>query len=142
LFIAFVALAFGLFPASRAKALGAVGLAAVGAAYLVSAVFPCDRGCPSTGSLSQTVHNAFGLLEYIGAIAGFAFLGAAFRHASRPIPWVCAICAAIVALGFVAVLVPALAPYRGLSQRIAEASIFTWLVCASCFVIRQPPRAA
>ena len=141
LFLAFLVLASGLFPPSREKTLGAFAVASVGVAYLVSAVFPCDPGCPSTGSPFQMVHNAFGLLEYVGAAAGFALLGAALQRSSRAAFWVCAICAALVAVGFLAMLIPALGHVRGLSQRIAEVGIFSWLVAASWFEIRQQPRS-
>jgi hypothetical protein len=139
LFLAFLVLASGLLPTSRAIRWGVLGVAAVGVAYLVSAVFPCDAGCPTTGSASQTIHNVFGLLEYVGAIAGFALLGAALRRASPVAGRVCALCAAIVAVGFLAMLIPALDSVRGASQRIAEVGIFAWLAAASWFVLRRGP---
>ena len=135
LILGFLMLASGLFPPSREKTLGVLAVSAVGAAYLASAVFPCDAGCPSTGSLSQTIHNAFGLFEYLGAMAGFALLAIALRRSSRLASCVSAWCAAVVAVGLFAMLVPSLASVRGLSQRIAELGIFTWLACASAFVL-------
>ncbi len=143
LFLAFLLLASALFPASRRTTAGVFALSSVGVAYLVSAVFPCDAGCPSAGSFSQTVHNAFGLLEYVGAIAGLALLGAAFSHSPgwRSAAWACAICGVLVALGFLGMLIPAFAGFRGFSQRIAEAGIFSWVAYVSGFLLSRVPRA-
>lgn len=139
LVLGFLAAAAGSFPPSRRTRLGVLCLAAVGIAYLAAAVAPCDAGCPSTGSLSQSVHNVFGLLEYLGAIGGLLLLRAAF--AASP-AWAvlalpCALAAAGVALGFAAMLAPPLAGQRGLAQRLAEASIFLWIARVSLFLLRR-----
>src|SRR5262245_45129545 len=64
---AFLALAAGRFPRGRVKWAGLAGLAGTGLAYVVAAFFPCDPGCPATGSARQLVHNLGGLAEYGGA---------------------------------------------------------------------------
>jgi Protein of unknown function (DUF998) len=130
LVLAFLALAAGALPRSRGATAGFACLGAVGVAYLVSAVFPCDPGCPSAGSLSQSVHNLFGGLEYAGATAGLLLLAAAFRS------WACALAALGVALGFAGMLTPALEPIRGASQRLAEGAIFLWMTSTSAFLLR------
>jgi hypothetical protein len=134
LVLAFVVLVAPLLPASRlARGGGLVGLAVVGAAYLVAAWFPCDAGCPSEGSPAQLIHNLFGLLEYVGAAAGLIALGVGLRRspAWRRVGNACLVAAAMVTLGLVAGLAPGLAPVRGLSQRLAEGAIFGWLALAS-----------
>jgi len=133
LVLAFLALAAPELPRSARTTAGLVGMAAVGIAYVVSAIAPCDPGCPGSGSIAQQVHNAFGLLEYVGASTGLLLLGTAFHRSER---WRALApssvgCAALVLLGFVGMLTPELAPMRGVAQRVAEAGIFLWvaLVC-------------
>ncbi len=125
LVLAFLALADGLLPGARRVRAGLACLGAVGLAYLVSAVFRCDPGCPSAGSLAQSIHNAFGLLEYVGASAGLLLLAPALGSRA------CAAAALGVALGLAAMLTPSLEPLRGISQRVAEASIFGWIAITS-----------
>jgi hypothetical protein len=142
--LGFLALAAGVLPGSRLATAGFGCLAAVGAAYLASAAFPCDPGCPSTGSLSQSVHNLFGLLEYLGAVSGVLLLFAAFRRARglRVLARGSAAAALLVALGFAGILIPGLEPVRGISQRIAEGAIFLWIALASGCLLRaeEPAR--
>ena len=143
LVLVFVALARGVFPATRRAALGRLCLAMIGVAYLVSAVFRCDAGCPASGSFSQLMHNGFGVLEYIGAAIGFGLLAPAFRDSRwRALSPLCAICALIVAVALVVMLTPALAPIRGVSQRVAETAIFGWMAIVSATLFRlagHPP---
>ena len=93
-------------------------------------MFRCDPGCPSAGSLAQSIHNGFGLLEYVGALAGFGLLAAALRSPA------CALAAVGVAAGFVAMLTPSLEPFRGASQRRREGAIFGWIAYASVCWLR------
>jgi hypothetical protein len=130
LVLAFVALAAGGLPRTRGVRTGLVCLGAVGVAYLVSAAFRRNPGCPSTGSLAPSIHNGFGLLEYLGALAGFGLLARALRSP------VCALAAVLVAAGFAGMLTPSLEPFRGASQRVAEAAIFGWIAYASVLLLR------
>jgi Protein of unknown function (DUF998) len=130
LVLAFLALADGLLPSARCVRAGLVCLGAVGLAYLVSAAFRCDPGCPGAGSLAQSSHNAFGLLEYVGASAGLLLLATALRSRA------CVAAALGVAVGLAAMLTPSLEPLRGVSQRVAEASIFGWIAATSMRLLR------
>lgn len=105
----------------------------VGWAYVVAAVFPCDPGCPVSGSASQQIHSAFGLVEYLGGGIGLALLaGSGPGGAPRPaVRWLAGAGAAVVLAGFVGMLVPALEPVRGAVQRAAEGALFLWLTVAS-----------
>lgn len=142
LVLAFLVFASGAFPRSRRTTAGVFCLGAVGGGYLVSAVFPCDAGCPSSGSFSQSIHNVFGLLEYAGALAGLLLLAAAFRRspAWRRLATPSVLAAGFVAVGFFAMLVPEFESFRGLSQRIAEGAIFSWIAGTSVFLLRAPER--
>jgi len=137
--LVFLALAAPLLPSSRRKTAGVLCFGAAGVAYVVTAVARCDAGCPSTGSLSQSVHNLFGVLEYVGAFSGLLLLGSAFAHSDRwrSLAWLCVLCAVLVGLGFAAVGVPSLAPVRGVSQRIAETGVFLWVGSVSSALLRN-----
>ena len=144
LVLAFLAFAYEILPGTRKRrTAGAISLAAVGAAYLMAAVFPCDAGCPGSGSISQSIHNAFGLLEYAGAWVGLVLLGSTFRDSAqwRALAPACMASAVLLGAGFVAMLLPELASVRGLSQRVAEASIFGWIAIVSVFLLRARPEA-
>jgi hypothetical protein len=142
--LGFLALASGLFPRSRRALAGALCLSAVGAAYLAASAFPCDAGCPGTGSRSQSIHNAFGLLEYAGAVVGLVLLGSAFRADApwRSLSRLSFRCAVVVGAGFAAMSIPQLEPVRGLSQRVAEAAIFVWVAAVSAFLLWVRPGVA
>lgn len=137
LVLAFLGLTAGLFPSSGRATAGVVCMSTVGIAYLVSAAFRCDPGCPSAGSTSQSVHNFFGFLEYLGATSGLLLLGAALRGAAgwKRLSAASTIAAAGVALGLAGMLLPALEPVRGISQRLAEAAIFGWVGYASLLLL-------
>lgn len=103
------------------------------------------RGLPRLGSRSQSVHSFFGFLEYAGAVPGLLLLASAFRTSPdwRRLAAPSILAAAGVAAGFLAMLTPGFAPVRGLSQRIAEASIFGWIAGVSLVLLRNArPRYA
>jgi hypothetical protein len=139
----FLALALGGLPRGATAVAGVLALSLFGAAYFFAAFFPCDAGCPATGSLAQSVHNALGFFGYAGATAGLVLLAAAFR---RPARWralfpFTAACAAVVAAAFAAMLSPELAGVRGLSQRVAEIAVFAWIAAVSASLLRAQKEA-
>jgi hypothetical protein len=140
LVLAFLVLVAPQLPRTRGSAAGLWCFGAVGASYLVSAVARCDPGCPADGSFTQSVHNLFGGLEYVGACAGLLLFAGAFRSSDRwrPLWPVCVLCAALVGLGFAGVLAPSLAEIRGASQRIAEAGIFGFVALAAQVLLFRP----
>jgi hypothetical membrane protein len=144
LVLAFLFLVSGALPRSGLATAGLVCLGAVGASYLRGALFPCDAGCPAEGTFSQSMHSIFGLLGYVGAIAGLLLLGIAFRAspAWRSAAPVSIGAALLVAMGFLAMLAPGLEPFRGLSQRIAEAAIFLWIGFVGMRLLRLRVQAA
>jgi hypothetical protein len=139
LVLGFAALAAPHFPGRRARVWVAAGLVAVGAGYLGAAAFPCDAGCPSDGSPSQAIHNAFGFLEYAGAGGGLLLLGLALRREPRwrGVALASTLAAVVVLGGLVGMLAPALVSQRGLVQRVAEAAIFGWIALVSVVVWRR-----
>ncbi len=139
LVLAFLAFASAAFPRSRWRTAGVLCLGAIGVGYLVSAVFPCDAGCPASGSFSQSIHNVFGFLEYAGALAGLLLLAAAFRRSPgwHRLAAPSVVAAGFLAVGFFGMLVPGFEPVRGVSQRIAEGAIFSWIAGMSLFLLRS-----
>jgi len=102
---------------------------ALGWAYVISAFFPCDAGCPELGSLSQMVHNLTAIVCYPAIIFGLVGFANSFRNdnAWKKISFFTMSCSLIAAIGFVLMLVPGLALYRGIMQRITETAIFGWI---------------
>lgn len=143
LMLAFLAAAATQLPQVPQTTFGTTALAMVGLAYLVSAVFPCDAGCPNEGSRAQAVHNLFGLLEYSGAFIGLRVLATGFRSSPewRGLAPITGAAALAVAAAFVAMLSPGLVWSRGLSQRVAELAIFGWVALVSLHLLRRDAAA-
>lgn len=119
---------------TRGGAAGALLLLGVSAGYLIAAVAPCDAGCPSSGSLRQSVHNAGGLLEYLGGGFGLLLIGRALlRRPGSQGTALSAVFAATAVLGvfFLALGPQPESPIRGLWQRVAEFSLFGWIALAA-----------
>lgn len=89
---------------------------------LISAFLaPCDAGCPDSGSLSQIIHNAFGLLTYFAGALGLVLLASApvlGGTAARNYLRITGISFVVL---FVVMLQPEVALLRGLLQRLADA---------------------
>lgn len=135
LLVLFTAGAFEVLPRSKRTTFELVGLAIYALGYVAAAIFPCDPGCrPVEPSVSQLLHNLFGLIGYVLAPAFMFELGRSARcwpggeHLALP----AFIVAAITLLGVVALF----ADVRlvGLAQRAIEASILTWLMMCAFYV--------
>ncbi len=64
------------------------GSIAFAASYLLSMVFPCDAGCPPTGSLNQMVHSSLVWLLYAGpAVWSVSIIRAGDRSLLRGVAW-------------------------------------------------------
>lgn len=105
----------------------------VGWAYVASAFFPCDPGCPPFGSTGQQIHNAFGAAEYLAGGAGLALLGSSGGAPVRApgVARLARVGSGIVLVTFAGMLLPPLEPVRGLLQRAAELALFLWMVVFS-----------
>jgi len=121
---------------------GFVLFSAVGWAYLAAAFFPCDPGCPSAGSATQQIHNAFGAAEYLAGGAGLALLARSrpgflvapgFQQATM-------VGAVMILLAFAGMLAPQLAAVRGLLQRGAEVVLLLWMAWCSLQLWRVGPQ--
>ena len=92
-------------------------------AYASSAFAPCDVGCPSTGSLSQDLHNLLGATTLLMTTLGLVFLALNDRLApAKRVGWV--VLAATYITLYTFALVPEVAEWRGLLQRLAEGILY------------------
>jgi len=89
--------------------------------YFGAVAFPCDYGCPIEGSASQTVHNLLGLVQYPLGVIGFGLLAANLK--TRPV-WR----TAAMTIGFLMMLSPSQAAFRGGWQRLGDYSAFLVLI--------------
>ncbi len=108
-------------------------------AWIGSAIFPCDLGCPAQGSLAQNLHSVLALFTYTGTALGVTLLAcAANLQRWQRAGWLLLV---VLWLGlFVAMLAPELASLRGLMQRLGEALMYgTQAVVGWVLVARRPP---
>lgn len=96
-------------------------------AYFGALIFPCDYGCPIEGSATQAIYNLMALVHYPLSVIGFAML--AFNLKSRP-KWrmACGVVAAAMAIGFVMMITPSQASFRGGWQRLGDYTAFIVLI--------------
>lgn len=144
LVLAFVVLATPSLASSSLGRIGCVCLLGVPSGYVAAAFARCEPGCPTFGSLSQTIHSAFGVVEYLGAVAGLLLVGASFRSWSswRTFAVPSFLGSFLVLGGFVAMVLFGDSPWRGLFQRIAEAALFAWILSISIRLVSGGSRPA
>lgn len=94
--------------------------------YLGAVFFPCDYGCPVEGSARQAMHNLFGLFAYPLGALGLILLGLSLSH--RILKALTLFAGAAMALGFVMMLSPDQANWRGGWQRLGDYSAFIVLI--------------
>ncbi len=124
----------GAFLVAAAPAVSPTGAARIGygllffipVAYIGAAVAPCDLGCPAAGSVRQQFHNLLGVMQYVGGGVGLVLLAtkSSSAHSRVPTSGVLAVAGAVTLVAFLAMAAPGLAPWRGLSQRVAETMLF------------------
>ncbi|MCY7312304.1 MAG: DUF998 domain-containing protein [Pseudoxanthomonas sp.] len=96
-------------------------------AYIGAVLVPCDAGCPLEGSLSQALHNLLGVLTYPAGGIGIVLLATA--PGLTPANRIALAFAGGLWLGlFLLMVIPELAPWRGVFQRIAEVILYAVLV--------------
>ncbi|NKB72168.1 MAG: DUF998 domain-containing protein [Candidatus Latescibacteria bacterium] len=126
-----------ILPRGKNTILGLLGLVVYALGYIVAALAPCDPGCrPAEPSLSQLIHNVFGLAGYIAAPFSLITLGLSARtwpggHYLAPVGFA----AATLALVGLFTLSPE-SPYVGLSQRAIEVAVLLW-VCTCAWYLRR-----
>ena len=99
-------------------------------AYVSSAFAPCELGCPSTGSLSQNVHNLLAVITLLMTTLGLVFLSRNDRLAPATKAGWLVLAATFITL-YTFALVPEVAEWRGLLQRLAEGILYGGLCLVS-----------
>jgi len=103
--------------------------------YFGAFIFPCDYGCPAEGSFSQNMHNNLGLIYYLIIPAGLFVLGIGLRKEPMIINSSISFGAAFVfLLGFFMMLNPSQIDLLGFWQRLADYTVFVFLIFMSLFV--------
>ena len=97
-------------------------------ACVSSALAPCDLGCPSAGSLSQSVHNLLAVITLPMTTVGLVLLSRNDRLTpAKKVGW--AVLAATFIRLYTFALVPGIAEWRGL--RLAEGILYGCLCLVS-----------
>lgn len=105
-------------------------LAAEPIAYIGSAFFPCDLGCPSTGSFSQNAHNFVSVITLPATTLGLIFLSFNRKlEMPRKVAWL--VLAAMFTTLYTIALISDAAQWRGLLQRLAEGILYGSLCLVS-----------
>lgn len=131
-------------PRARLQGISRIGcwlLIAEPIAYIGSTFAPCDLGCPSAGSLAQNAHNIVSVLTLPITTLGLVFLSCNSRLALvQRMGWL------VLAAGFITLyafaLVPDVAQWRGLLQRLAEGVLYGCLCIISWKLLAGDRRAA
>lgn len=135
LIIAFAFFAWRSLPRSGATTFGMAGLVLFALGYLVAVVFPCEPGCrPAEPTLSQAIHNLFGLAGYLIAPPSLFLLGWQARRWGRATH--------LSVLGFIGAGLALLGllflspefKYVGVAQRVLEGSVLTWIIACALYL--------
>ncbi len=111
---------------------GVLLLLGTSVSYIGAAFFPCDAGCPMEGSNSQMMHNALGVIGYLTSPIGLAIIGVHFLRSNQSNAGIISFAASAATLvGFVMMANPEMAGTRGAWQRLADFSLFIWLLVIS-----------
>jgi len=103
--------------------------------YFGAFIFPCDFGCPSEGSFSQNMHMILGLISYLITPVGLILLGIGLRKEPMIIHSLASFVATFIfLLGFFMMLNPSQIDLLGLWQRLADYTVFIFLIFMSLFV--------
>jgi hypothetical protein len=110
-----------------------------GIGTLLTGIYPCDAGCyldPENPRISQFIHNTVGTLTY--AVVPFCILALSYAFSklklSKKLTVFSAICGTLCLLFVVLLFSDPEGPYRGLFQRVIEASIISWIVYLSFYI--------
>ena len=134
---AFAVFAWRSLPRSGTTTFGMLGLALFALGYLVAAFFPCENDCrPAEPTVSQAIHNLFGLAGYLAAPASLFALGWQARRWSEATHLaVLGLIGSAVALLGLLFLSPDFR-YVGLAQRVLEGSVLIWIMGCSLYLAR------
>ncbi|WP_395074353.1 DUF998 domain-containing protein [Hyphococcus sp.] len=128
-------------PKSSALLAGVCLLLGTSVSYFGAVLFRCDLGCPIEGSESQVMHNLLGVIGYLATPPALILIGLHFNKTGQKLLGsLTFLTAALCIAGFVGMATPENADFRGLSQRMADFSLFGW-VAAVAFLLKQKAAA-
>jgi hypothetical membrane protein len=127
---------------STSLVVASILLLGVSVGYLGAVVVPCDPGCaPTAHPTRQALHNLLALPEYGGSILALFVFAVTFKsRALDALAVLTLLAATAVLVGFVLMVISADAT-RGAWQRVADYSIFVWMLIASVMLGRDDMRA-
>ncbi len=100
--------------------------------YVGAFFYPCDLGCPADGVGRQAIHNLSGVVAYLAALVGLPLIIIGTRKTAPRAMRLTLLTFAALSIAAVLMAMPEAQSYRGLSQRLADYSIFLWFA-ALCF---------
>ena len=135
LIIVFAFFAWRSLPRSGGTTLGLFGMVLFALGYLIAAFFPCEGDCRSAEpTLSQAIHNLFGLAGYMVAPLSLFVLGWQARRWARATH--------LAVLGFTGAGLALLGllflspdfKYVGVAQRTLEGSVLLWIMACALYL--------
>lgn len=117
--------------------LGLFGMFGMVVGYIGAFFYPCDLGCPADGLGRQAIHNLSGVYAYLSALVGLPLLALGLRRTMPRAAGITLVTFLCVVIASYLMAAPDLQGFRGLSQRLADYSIFLW-VAAVTFQRKQP----
>lgn len=110
-----------------------------GIGTLLTGIFPCDVGCVinlENPSLSQFIHNTAGTFTY--AVVPFCILGLSYAFSklegAKKLSVFSFVCGTLSLLFVIVLFNDPEGSYKGLFQRVIEASILSWVVYLSFYI--------
>lgn len=102
----------------------------VGAGWIGAAIFPCDAGAPTFGTVRNHLHNLAGGGAYLAGAAGLMEMARALEDSHSLLAMTAQGSGPVVLLGLFLISLPEI-PMRGLIQRVMEAILHAWLLLAA-----------
>jgi hypothetical membrane protein len=128
-------------PKSSKLLAGVCLLLGTSVSYFGAVLFRCDLGCPIEGSESQLMHNLLGVIGYLATPPALILIGLHFnKTGEKLLGGLTFVTAALCVVGFIGLAAPENAAMKGLFQRMADFSLFAWVV-AVAFLLKQKPLA-
>lgn len=125
------ALLWRAMPKGGLGALGALLLFFNAISYVGAAFFPCDAGCPASGSFSQAMHNFSGAFGYFLTPVAIALIGAHLMTKGRAALGGASLAvAAVIGVAFAQMVTDLDGRNAGLWQRLADFTPFFWMAAA------------
>ena len=123
---------------TAAARLGWILVSGISLAYLIASAAPCDPGCPTEGSVRQSVHNLGALLEYLAGSIGIAIAARSLHQlSSHTFVQAGSYATVVVVLTAFVVMAGDADQWRGAWQRVAELCLFGWIAGVSLLLLRS-----